>query len=120
MKFLVTPLAMSEEIFLKDPMASFARPDSHTVQAISDYENRPETEVEADEILAACEKVWTMFQNIDEDHLCPDDGRSLMVGDMLKVTDEDDKTSYWICCSFGWTQTLKPTNEAVRVEVKPN
>jgi hypothetical protein len=53
------------------------------------YEERRAVEIpqsiKSDE--EAAEYVWTIFQNISADHKCPDGGRSLMMGDLVRVGD---------------------------------
>lgn len=85
MLYRVTPFCLSQNIVMADAMATLAREERHTVQALDDYEERQTIEFGADDADAACERAWTTFQNIDETHQCPDGGRSLMVGDMVRV-----------------------------------
>jgi len=115
MLYRVTPFCLSQNIVMADAMATLAREERHTVQALDDYEERQTIEFGADDADAACERAWTTFQNIDETHQCPDGGRSLMVGDMVRVQCGGTIT-WWICCSFGWTQTVEPGAEAQRIE----
>tara|TARA_B100000929_G_scaffold66801_1_gene50923 strand:+ start:1249 stop:1599 length:351 start_codon:yes stop_codon:yes gene_type:complete len=115
MKYRVTPFCLSQSIAMSDPMATFSHEDRHTVQALSDYEERPALEFGADDADAACERTWATYQNIDESRQCPDGGRSLMVGDMVRVECAGTVT-WWICCSVGWARTVEPTSEAQRIE----
>lgn len=115
MKYHVTPYCMTRAILTSDPMAMLARENRHTVHPLSSYEKRQMIEVDAADEHAACECAWSTFQNLDDDHLCPDGGRSLMVGDMVEVVCVDEQRgghfSWWICCSFGWTETIAPRDE---------
>ena len=115
MKYQVTPLCLTDAILMADPMAMLARGGRHTVQAISSYEERPAIEADVEDAHAACERAWGAYQNLDEDQQCPDGGRSLMVGDMTRVEAGED-TTWWICCSVGWEQTVAPSEEAQRIE----
>ena len=107
MKYIMTPFCLTRDIMMKDPMATFARPEKHVVQPLSGYEERQTIEIEEDSDLSACENIWNVFQNLTEDHLTPDGGRSLMVGDMVRMN-KDGEVSWWICCSFGWEKTVAP------------
>lgn len=115
MQYRVTPFCLSQAIAMSDPMATLARENRHTVQAISNYDERPAIEVDVEDAHAACECAWATYQNIDETRQCPDRGRSLMVGDMVRVEGAGEVT-WWICCSIGWTQTVEPSNEAQPIE----
>jgi hypothetical protein len=78
-KFLATPLAMTQEFFGK----TYGYGDVGTPQ---DYVERQTVEVDAIDVPDALCKVWEIFQNIEAPRLCPDGGRSLMVGDIIRVT----------------------------------
>ena len=110
MKYRVTPFCLGRSILMTDAMASLAREDRHTVQALRSYDERPTIEADVEDAHAACERAWGAYQNIDEDQQCPDGGRSLMVGDMARV-ECGSTVSWWICCSIGWTKTVAPTDE---------
>ena len=114
MKYRVTPFCLSSATLMADSMASLARDERHTVQPLSGYNERPAIEADVEDAHAACERAWTTYQNLDDDHQCPDGGRSLMVGDMARVECGEDVT-WWICCSIGWTETVAPTDEAQRI-----
>lgn len=115
MRYTVTPHSMTRATLTADPMASLARGGRHIVQPLSGYDVRPAIDTEARDEHDACEEAWMRYQNIDEDHQTPDRKRSLMTGDMASVTDESGSTTWWIVCSFGWSQTVAPGD--VRVEV---
>lgn len=115
MQYQITPFCLSQAIIMADSMATLAREDRHTVRALNNYDERQTIVAEADDAHAACECAWKAFQNIDEDWKTPDGGRSLMVGDMVRVQ-LGDTTTWWICCSFGWTETVAPTDEAQKIE----
>lgn len=108
MQYTVIPHALSHAIIRKDAMAVFACERAHVVQAKGDYDLRLTIQVEAEDEHDACGKAWTVYQNIDDDRMTPDGGRSLMRGDMLLVIDEDEVASWWIACSVGWTETEAP------------
>lgn len=100
MKFKATPLAMTQKFFKE--MFGY-----DVIGITSDYEVRQTIEVEAGTRIGACDKVWQVFQNVDDDWLCPDNGRSLMVGDIVKLepadVDEDGEgVSYHRIASMGW------------------
>ena len=115
MQYEVTPFCLSQAIITADSMATLAREERHTVQALKNYDERQTIVAEADDAHAACESAWKAFQNIDEEWMTPDGGRSLMVGDMVRVQCGGTFT-WWICCSFGWTQTVEPGTESQRIE----
>lgn len=115
MKYNVTPLCLTREITSADPMATFATDEKHTVQAITSYEERQTIEADVSDAHDACEQAWKVFQNIDENWKTPDGGRSLMVGDMVRLESEEGR-EWWICCSMGWAQTVEPGSQAQRIE----
>ena len=115
MAFKVTPFCMTEALLRRDPMAMLAREERHTVHVVADYDERPTIDSGAADAHGACEHAWATFQNIDENWQTPDGGRSLMVGDMARVTDEDGNTTWWICCSMGWAETMAPNEDAMLV-----
>lgn len=57
-----------------------------------------------------CDLIWRTFQNVDEDRMPPDGGRSMMVGDVVEIdTDYGHETTkdnydveYWMCDRSGW------------------
>ena len=53
--------------------------------------------------IEACEHLFAIFQNIDERHLTPDGGRSLWVGDIARIKD-DNGIRYFQCMNFGWNE----------------
>lgn len=115
MPFTVTPFCMSRKLLERDPMAMMAKEERHTVHVVSDYDERQTIEADVADAHAACEKAWTVFQNVDEDWRTPDGGRSLMVGDMARVTDASGAKTWWICCSFGWAETVAPNEDAMQI-----
>lgn len=78
-KYLATPLAMT--------MNHFATSHGFRIGTASDYEERMTIEVDAECIKQALSHTWKAFQNIGDGWMTPDDGRSLMVGDLIKITD---------------------------------
>src|SRR3546814_13725240 len=56
----------------------------------------------------ALEQCWELYQNIDSNYHTPDNLRSLMTSDMVKLIAEDGTETWWICCSSGWHQTEAP------------
>ena len=116
MTFTVTPHALNRDVLTRDPMATLARGSRHIVQRLQDYDVRPAIEADVTSVHDACERAWVIYQNIDEDRQTPDRKRSLMTGDMVKVEDGDGAATWWICCSFGWSETVAPGD--VRVEVE--
>lgn len=111
----VVPYCITDGGLRADPMAMLARRGvpPKTFLPASMYERRQPLEVDTDDAETALEKAWTVFQNLstgepDEDghveprHMTPDDGRSLMVGDLAMVSDPDGTARMWRCCSMGW------------------
>jgi len=115
MTLRVTPFCMSSALLVRDPLAMLSRENRHTVHVAGDYEERQTLEVDVKDGEAACERAWTVFQNIDENHSTPDDGRSLMVGDLVRVTTESGDESWWICCSMGWAETMAPNEDTMQI-----
>ena len=52
----------------------------------------------------AAERVFHIFQNIDENHMTPDAGRSMMVGDCVELTDSNGTKTLLRCESFGFAR----------------
>ena len=74
----------------------------------SNYSERQTVQVEGKTPKAAAEQVWEIFQNIDDDHLTPDDGRSLMVGDLVRL--RENGTDTWLqVATFGFKVVAPPT-----------
>lgn len=48
-----------------------------------------------------CEQIWNEWQNLDADHLTPDGGRSLMMGDMLRLFSSSWR-EWRRCAMMGW------------------
>lgn len=111
----VTPFTLNETSLYGDPMATLARGGRHIVQAVSGYDERESFTVDVAEQHDACEEAWKRYQNIDESRRTPDGGRSLMTGDMMRVVDEAQTATWWICCSIGWEQTREPGAERVEI-----
>lgn len=63
----------------------------------------PQSQTREERDMEACEHIWTMFQNIDENHRTPDRGRSLAVGDIVRIEDHNG-TRYFQCMNFGWNE----------------
>lgn len=80
-KFLATPLAMTQDFFRSN--AGYG-----PVGTSQDYEERQTIEVEAETVDYVLDIVWETFQNIEPPRMCPDGGRSLMVGDIIRVANE--------------------------------
>jgi hypothetical protein len=83
MQYTIIPHALSHAVMRRDPMAALVRERLHVVQAQSDYDLRATIQIEAEDEHDACAKAWMLYQNIDDDRMTPDGGRSLMKGDML-------------------------------------
>lgn len=109
-----TPFCMDMASPRYDLDASFAHEHRHTIMPLDLYKERQTIEVDADDEHDACEALWTRFQNLDEDRLTPDGGRSLMTGDMARI-ENDGRVTWWICCSIGWTETRAPGDATQRV-----
>jgi hypothetical protein len=80
-KFLATPLAMTQSFFQE----TFGYGEVGTPQ---DYVERQTIAVEAETLTDVLNKTWDTFQNVEHPHVCPDGGRSLMVGDIIRVSNE--------------------------------
>lgn len=115
MTFKVTPFCMNDKLLRRDPLAMMARETKHTVHVLADYDERQTIDADVTDAHAACEIAWQTFQNVDENWQTPDGGRSLMVGDMVRVTDGAGNATWWICCSLGWTETLAPNDTDMQV-----
>ena len=109
MRFKSTPFTQNDQALDHPEMVLAPTPHNHRVGAIDEYDARQEIEVEAESAHAATEDVWKVFQNINEDHCTPDNGRSLMTGDLVRIIGENGAESWWICCLQGWHQIDAPT-----------
>lgn len=116
MTYTVTPHTLGRDVLTRDPMATLARGNRHIVQPLGDYDRRETINADVNDAHDACEEAWMRYQNIDEARQTPDRKRSLMTGDMVEVISPDGDTTWWICCSIGWTRTVEPGD--VRVEVE--
>src|SRR3546814_17091126 len=82
-----------------------------------EYDVRLSHDLEAPSPDHALEQGWELYQNIDSNYHTPDNLRSLMTSDMVKLIAEDGTETWWICCSSGWHQTEAPQGyEANRSE----
>jgi hypothetical protein len=77
MKYGAMPLFMTDGFFRESDAGYGPVGDS------TNYISKPSMEVEGDTPEAACEQVWSTYQNIDENRKTPDGGRSMMVGDLV-------------------------------------
>lgn len=100
-RYLATPLEMTTEFFRNN--AGYG-----PVGTPQDYNERQSIEVEDGGRNGPLEEVWRTFQNIDENNLCPDGGRSLMVGDLVRMVDLDgekiDRVRLFKVASCGFEQ----------------
>lgn len=107
MNYEATPFCLSKTTVLTETMAMFARETKHNVYPINSYDERQTINITSQDEDFACEIVWNEYQNL-ENKTTPDNGRSLMVGDMVRLVDENDSETWWICCMSGWAQTYAP------------
>lgn len=72
----------------------------------ADYEERAPVTFHPgrERALAAAEHVFHVFQNIDENHMCPDVGRSMMCGDLVELTDSDGNKVVLRCATVGFDE----------------
>jgi len=92
-------------------IATIASPERHTILPLSAYVERMARKYDAPDAPTALEMAWEEFQNIDANRRVPDGGRSLMTGDLAKVDIEGQSSTWWICCTIGWGQTVEPALE---------
>lgn len=109
-----TPFCMDTRSPRYDLDASFAHGHRHTIMPRDLYKERQTIEVDATDPHDACEALWMRFQNIDEDRLTPDGGRSLMTGDLARI-EHDGRTTWFVCCSVGWSETKAPGDDTQRI-----
>ena len=100
MKIIATPLCMTSEYYRKVVENGFGF--NVPIGIASDYDERlAETHVGTD-ALEVCERVWERFQNLSEDHACPDGDRSMMVGDLIRLEYEDGSKGHFIVAAMGF------------------
>lgn len=79
----------------------------HPVATVGYYD------VQADDHEAAANIVWVIGNRMaadDNGQNWPSDVRSMSVGDVLYVADEDSKVMIFAVSRFGWTEVEQPTN----------
>lgn len=107
-KFIATPYCMTEHFFRIDAGIGLASNDGQLVGKADDYKARQSIEVDAPHTIAAANTVWRTFQNIDDDWCCPDDGRSMMVGDLIKLEEVDGGTTWLRVAMVGFDKIEAP------------
>ena len=108
MRFQATPFTQNEIALSHREMVPFPTPDKYRVGGILEYDPRATVEIDAVSAEEAVTKLWSIYQNIDDAHLTPDGGRSLMTSDLARLVDPEGVESWWICCSIGWHQIEAP------------
>lgn len=108
MRFKLTPYAQNSLALTHPDLVHFPSPANHRVGAIDEYDVRLSHDLEAPSPDHALEQCWELYQNIDSNYHTPDNLRSLMTSDMVKLIAEDGTETWWICCSSGWHQTEAP------------
>lgn len=106
MAYTITPHSIAN--LGDDPMALLTSGGRHVVQPIGSYQARKPIVSMMSDPHDACGYAWNVYQNVDDDHLTPDGGRSLMTGDMALLVDDDGVETWWIAASSGWIQTFAP------------
>lgn len=100
-----TPFVLTREAMTAKPELMLQR-SNPTLGAVEDYERRDTLVLTADQATQSnediAEIVWSRFQNIDDDHLCPDGGRSLMMGDLVYVQVEGREPAWLIAMAMGF------------------
>lgn len=111
-----TPFTIADAFLEKRFLATIAGPSRHAVLPMAEYQERATIEIDlVGDVESSVEQVWIRFQNIDDDHLTPDGGRSMMTGDLVRIVDDGERESWWIACSIGFASTTRPTDEIVTI-----
>ena len=103
MQYLATPLAMTQSFFQE----TLGYGEVGTSQ---DYVERQTVAIDEPTVVDVLNHVWDLFQNVGPGHMTPDGGRSLMVGDIIRVTDVNGEnvTLHRVdSCGFSEVQSLK-------------
>lgn len=68
-----------------------------------DYDVRTSEVYRENDAAKVLERVWNRFQNIEPPHVCPDGGRSMMVGDLIGLQYADGSTGFFMVAAVGFT-----------------
>lgn len=98
MQIIATPFCMTPEYFRKVAQHGLDLP----VGSRSDYDHRLSERYDESEVETVLEKVWERFQNLEDPHVCPDGGRSMMVGDLVRLDFEDGSKAYHMVAAMGF------------------
>lgn len=108
MRYKATPFTMTE-LGITHPERIAALAAGRTrVGGVDEYRERTTIEVDAMDPYAAAECAWYTFQNIDEDHVTPDDEPSMQIGDLVRVSDELGSTSWLQAAAHGFREIAAP------------
>lgn len=116
MKYVVTPFTLSNATLEGDPIIVLVLRRRKVVLPLAGYDERVALEIDAVNPAEACERLWTAYQNVDAVRRTVDGGRSLMTGDMARVTDDDGREEWWLCCALGWTETPPPAEHRIEMD----
>lgn len=108
MPYTATPYAATAAAWTADPSAMLGLAGRKAVHAADGYQARSPLAVQVDDPHSACEAAWTAYQNLDAERRTPDGGRSLMMGDLMKLEDSNGAESWWICRAIGWSKVAAP------------
>jgi hypothetical protein len=112
----VNVLRMTDDTFERDPIRGYGVQDGAAF-SMTDYSTSVCVYAYKDDVPVAkiCNDMWRIFQNIDENHLTPDDGRSMMCGDIVEISNASGST-YHMVASIGWKRVVMIDGKMMSVE----
>ena len=106
----VTPYAMTSAAIQQNP-GMMMHNDEPLIGAEEDYEARQSIELTHEQARLSPDVIgeiaWGAYQNIDENRLCPDKGRSMMMGDLVLVEVNGKKPVWMIVAAMGFENVTR-------------
>lgn len=101
----ITPYTITSAALSANPGLMLQFRDAKIGDA-SYYEARQPIEITDEQAAGDAEAIgeiaWATYQNLDEDRMCPDDGRSMMVGDLVLVEREGQPDTWVVVAPMGF------------------
>ena len=107
MTLTITPYALKN---VARSAAMIISTDPIDERKASDFDKRQSFEFEGSPEDGATE-AWRRFQNIDDDHIVPDGGRSLVIGDLACVSAPGEDDLWYVFTLGGLIEVSAPERE---------